>query len=234
MNTRWIGTALGLLTLGTLAALGLAQPSTGATPLQFVNHLQAGLPEQDVFVEKTAGSNQVFRLTDAEKDRYLNATLFTTAKPTDHAPFDPAANGPFAKGKSLGISLGKWLSAQGSGSYECTNGQGTVRANFSGLVAGGVYTLWYVFSPTPPARPFISLDLPLGARDGSQSLVKVGADGKASYTASFKPCLQLSGEQAATLIALAYHSNGKTYGGSPGPFGSVSHIQLLAMLPPAK
>lgn len=233
MNLRLISTAL-VLALGAISAGTLAQQRGVSAPLQFVNHLQAGLPEQDVFVEKSTGSGQVFRVSDAEKDRYLNATVFTSATPTAHAPFDPAANGPFAKGKSLGITLGKWLSAQGSGTYECTNGQGTLRANFTGLVAGGVYTLWYVFSPTPPAQPFVSLDLPLGARSGAQSLVKVGADGKASYTASFKPCLQLSGEQAATLVALAYHSDGKSHGGSPGPFGSATHIQLLAMLPPAQ
>jgi hypothetical protein len=232
MNLKSFAT-LALLVLG---ALSLATPQKGAinAPLQFINHLQGGMPEQDVFVEKVGNTGQVFRITDAEKDGFINATIFSTAKPTDHAPSDLSAIGPFVKGKSLGVTMGKWLAAQGSGSYQCSNGQATVKANFSGLIAGGVYTLWYVFSPSPPAQPFVSLDLPLGARSGAQALVKVGADGKASYTSSFKPCLQLGGEQALTLLALAYHSDGKTYGGSPGPFGSATHIQLIAMLPMAK
>lgn len=234
MKLRIIGTALGLLALGAISAGTLAQQNGISAPLQFVNHIQAGMPEQDVFVEKAAGSGQVFRITDAEKGSFANAPIFTTARPTAHAPFDPSAVGPFAKGKPLGTTMGKWLAAQGSGSYRCSNGQATVQADFSGLVAGGVYTLWYVFSPSPPAQPFVSLDLPLGSRDGAQSLVRVGADGKATYRASFKPCLQLGGEQAATLLALAYHSDGKSHGGSPGPFGSATHIQLLAMLPPAQ
>jgi hypothetical protein len=229
------------LTLALLAFMGLSSnvlADDGAIALQFVNHLQAGLPEQDVFVEKVGGSGQVFRLLGAEKDSYLNAPLYATATTTPHDPFEgltnPEANGPFQKGSVLNITLGDWLAATGTGSYQCVDGQGEIALEFSGLVPSGVYTLWYVFSPSPPATPFMSLDLPLGARDGSQTLVSVNADGTASYRASVTPCLQPSGEQAATLIALAYHSDGQIHGSLPGDFGLNSHIQLMGMLFPAQ
>jgi hypothetical protein len=224
----------------TLAFLALTSLSNnalangGAVPLQFVTHLQAGMPEQDVFVEKVTGSGEVFRLMDAEKDSYLNAPLYATATTTAHEPFNTAANGPYQKGNALDITLGEWLAATGTGSYQCVDDQGEIALEFSGLVPNGVYTLWYVFSPTPPATPFMSLDLPLGARDGSQSVLSVNADGTASYKATVTPCLQMSGIQAATLIALAYHSDGKTYGSFPGDFGLNSHIQLLTMFPVAE
>jgi hypothetical protein len=229
------------LTLALLAFISLSSnvlADDGAIALQFVNHLQAGLPEQDVFVEKVGGSSEVFRLLDAEKDSYLNAPLYATATTTAHNPFEgltnPAANGPFQKGSALNVTLGEWLAATGTGSYQCVDGQGEVTLEFTGLMPNGIYTLWYVFSPTPPTTPFMSLDLPFGARDGSQSLVSVNADGTASYQASVTPCLQPSGEQAATLIALAYHSDGKTHGSLPGDFGLNSHIQLMGMLPAAQ
>jgi hypothetical protein len=226
-----------LLMLALIAFLSLssnALANGGAISLQFVNHLQAGMPEQDVFVEKVAGSGEVFRLMDAEKEDYLNAPLYATATTTAHEPFNLAANGPYQKGSALNVTLGEWLAATGTGSYQCIDGQGEIALEFSGLVPNGVYTLWYVFSPNPPATPFMSLDLPLGARDGSQSLISVNSDGTASYKAAVTPCLQMSGIQAATLVALAYHSDGKTYGSFPGDFGLNSHIQLLGMFPAAE
>jgi hypothetical protein len=35
-----------------------------------------------------------------------------------------------------------------------------------------------------------------------------------------------------SMLAINWHSNGKTYGGHPGAFGSVAHIPLFVMLPP--
>ena len=35
----------------------------------------------------------------------------------------------------------------------------------------------------------------------------------------FEHCLQLSNSQLASGIAIAMHSDGKTYGPDPGPFG---------------
>jgi len=41
----------------------------------------------------------------------------------------------------------------------------------------------------------------------------------------------LSGDQLMSGVAIALHSDGRTYGSEPGAFGKVAHVQLFAMLP---
>jgi hypothetical protein len=221
---------VGLALLAVLLLAVSAQAAAMTVKLQFVNHLQAKLPEQDVFIERMAGSGQVYRITAADRDR--NAILYAAARPVRHNPFNAMANGPYTKGRSLGITLGQWLDASGTGTYACANGSGTVRAAFKNLVPRGLYTMWYFFLPTPPTQPFTgTLDLPLGARDGSQNMFRADAAGNAVFRATFKPCLQLSGEQLASGLAIAWHSDGKTYASDAGPFGYTSHVQLFLLLP---
>ena len=71
----------------------------------------------------------------------------------------------------------------------------------------------------------------MGERDGTQSVFTTDADGKASLNLQFERCLQLANSQLASAVAIAMHSDGKTYGPDPGPFGSATHVQLFAMLP---
>jgi len=229
MRRLVICTAIGIV----LATALMAQAATMPVKLQFVNHLQAKLPEQDVFIERAAGSAEVFRVT--AQDKNMSAALYGTAEPVKHNPFDPNAVGPHKKGKALGITLGQWLAATGSGTYTCSKGAGTVTSSFKKLVPSAAYTMWYFFLPMPPTQPFTgTLDLPLGARDGSQNTFKSDAAGSAAYKAVFKPCLQMSGDQLASGLAIAWHSDGKTYASDAGPFGSASHVQLFLLLPGAK
>lgn len=220
-----------VLTVALTAALLASQASAGmAIKLQFVNHLQAKLPEQDIYIERSTEPGKVYRVTAADKD--MAAPLYAAASSIKHNPFDAKDLGPYPKGRALGITLGQWLAAKGSGTYACERGQGTVTARFEGLVPNGVYTMWYFFLPMPPPTPFTgTLDLPLGARNGTQNTLTARADGKALYRLSFKPCLQLSGEQLAAGLAAAWHSDGKTYATDPGPFGIVTHVQLFLLLP---
>jgi hypothetical protein len=104
---------------------------------------------------------------------------------------------------------------------------------FTKLVPNAVYTMWYAFVPAPPTKPFTgALDLPLGARDGSQTKFASDAAGNAHFEASFSPCLQPSNDQLMAMLAIAWHSDGKTHGSSGGPFGKTSHGQIFAPLPP--
>ncbi len=219
-----------LALIAVLATVWMAQAAPMSVKLQFVNHLQAKLPEQDVYLERVAGSGDVHRVTADDKD--MNATLYAAAEAVKHNPFDAKANGPYKKGKTLGLTLGQWLAATGSGTYTCANGQGTVSASFKKLIPNGTYTMWYFFLPMPPTQPFTgTLDLPLGARDGSQNAFKSDAQGNANFKAAFKPCLQLSGDQVASGLAIAWHSDGKTYYSDPGSFGSATHVQLFLLFP---
>lgn len=121
----------------------------------------------------------------------------------------------------------------GSTTLSCENGQGSVSARFQDLVPGGVYTFWYFFMATPFSEPFSTYDLPLGARSGSDNTFVASKEGRANFSSKFKPCLQLSGEQLTAGLAIAYHSDSKTYGSNPGNFGTVSHLHLFNFLPKA-
>lgn len=215
-----------------LAGALVAQAGSTIIKLQFVNHLQMQFAEQDVYIERVSGSGQIYRVT--AQDKNMSAMLYAAADPIKHNPFDAKDLGPYKKGRALGITLGQWLAATGSGTYACANGQGTVSVTFKNLVQNGVYTMWYFFMALPPQQPFTgTLDLPVGARDGAQNIFKANAAGNAKYKLTFKPCLDLSGQQVSSGLAIAWHSDRKTYMADPGPFGSVSHVQLFLLLPKA-
>lgn len=215
-----------------LAAAFAVQAGSPSVKLQFVNHLQMQFAEQDVYIERAAGSGQVYRVT--AQDKNMSAILFAAADPIKHNPFDAKDLGPYKKGRALGITLGQWLAATGSGTYACTNGQGRINVTFKKLVPNGVYTMWYFFIALPPQQPFTgTLDLPFGARDGSQNTFRANAAGNAMYKLTIKPCLDLSGQQVSSGLAIAWHSDGKTYQADPGQFGSASHVQLFLLLPKA-
>lgn len=211
----------------SLFAVGLAQ----SAELNFVNHLQAGMNEQDVFIEHEPGAAQVYRAVATDED--MDAPLFAAAAPVKHNPASAEDVGPYAKGMPLNVTLGEWLAGSGSATVSCKNGQGTLEASFENLVPDAVYTLWHFYMPAPPTVPFQSIDLPVGARDGSQNTFTTDANGNALYSETFEGCLPASTEVLTSALAVAYHSNGQTYGLEPGSFGTVSHVQLFAPLPAA-
>jgi hypothetical protein len=198
--------------------------------LAFVTHLDVDLPEQDAYIEREAGSGELFRVTKG--DLNMDAELFKTTEMVEHDPFDPTALGPHAKGERLGMTLGEWLRHEGTGNYRFENGQGHLKLSFKGLVPNGVYTLWHSFVTLPPTKPFNgALDVPLGPRDGSGSVFTADENGVAEFEHSFAPGLQLSDTWTQSMLAVAYHSDGKTYGGLPGEFGRHTHVPLFTALP---
>ena len=220
-----------LTTTAVAAAIGsaaLAEPVQ--FDIEFGNHIDLGMSEQDVYVLRDGEDGQVYRVNADDKD--MDQPLFATAEPVAHNPMDPSTDGPWPKGKELGVTLGEWLSAEGSGTYSCTDGNGHIDIAFDGLMPDGVYTMWHFFMAMPHPEPFIgTYDLPLGDRDGSQSVFVADADGKATFERSFAPCLQLGGAHLASGLGVAWHSDGKTYGALPGEFSTISHLQLFTFLP---
>jgi len=203
--------------------------------LVFVDHLTAGLIEQDIFVEKEAGSHEVYRVLPTEKQKYLDAPLYKSTEKIKHNPFDPSTAGPFEKGEAMGMTLREWLTAKGSATYSCEGGWSTFEASFENLVPDATYTLWHAFMAKTPTEPFAgTIDLPLGDPSGEHSVFKTDKNGNAKIKKKFERCLQLGEVQLMSLVAIAYHSDGKTYKGDPGPFGKASHVQIFAVLPDAE
>ena len=212
----------------------IAQNEAGSDDLSmelaFVTHLDVGFAEQDVFIEREVGSNEVYRPTVG--DHNMKSPLFKSAEKIPHNPHDSEAVGPYEKGEPLNMTLGQWLAQRGTGTYRYEDGMGKLDLEFENLVPNGVYTMWYAFAPAVPPVPFTGiLELPLGAADGSESIFTADADGKAKFTHTFKPGLQMSDVWTTAMLAINYHSDGKTYGGAAGKFGFNAHVPLFAMLP---
>jgi hypothetical protein len=223
--------------LVTLPAGSLAQsaptPADTATvsiSLAFVTHLDMNMPEQDVFIERESGSGEVWRVTNGDND--MSVPLFAASRAVEHDPFNPDALGPYPRGRPLGVSLGEWLGHRGRGVYRCENGTGSLAISFSGLVPNGVYTIWHAFMALPPTTPFSgTVDLPLGARDGSESVFLANAVGRAEFDHRFKPCLQMSAAWISSMLVVNYHSDANAYLAHPGEFGLNAHVPLFIVLP---
>lgn len=213
------------------AFIGISQTDESIS-LKFVDHITAGMIEQDVFVQKDKSSDKVYRITPEEADRFRHQKVWASKEPHHHDPLNKENIGPFITGKALGMTLGEWLGGRGTATYSCEDGWGNLTASFESLVPNSTYTMWHFFMAMPPTEPFTgTLDLPVGERDGSQSMFKTDGEGNADYSARFQSCLQMGGDQLGSGLAIAWHSDGQTYGVEPGDFGKVSHVQLFAMLP---
>ncbi len=241
MNLQITGiklTSLIALTLAILFALFLIVVNVFAATtvnLQFANHIKANLPEQDVFIQSLSNPNQVVRVEgDQAKEATISAkTVYAASSAVEHDPFKLGDNplGPFPKGKSLGFTLEEWLGAQGSGTYMVDGDSAQLDLTFQKLVPNGVYTVWCSRLTFPP-NPSV-VDRPCGLADGSENVLTADADGAGSFKLGMKP-LEESTTETASLIALAYHSDGKTYGEKPGDFGLNSHVHIFAMIPIAE
>lgn len=208
------------------------QVATKTINVQFANHIQAKLPEQDVFIESKNNPNQVVRLEkDVAKDQSLLAkTVFAAASATAHDPFKLGQNplGPFQKGKSLGITLGDWLAATGKGTYVVEGDNAKIDFSFQKLVPNATYTVWCSRLTFPPNANVV--DKPCGNPDGSENIFKTDENGNGSFALTLKP-VEESTKETASIFAIAYHSDGKTYGANPGDFGLNSHVQLFFLVP---
>ncbi|NJN82363.1 MAG: hypothetical protein HC802_08870 [Caldilineaceae bacterium] len=200
--------------------------------IEFVTHIDFGMPEQDIFIESGDGASQVIRpLEEAEDVAILEQMIYAAAEATEHNPLElgPNPRGPFAKGEPIGVTLGEWLAATGKGTYTLEGHHATVDVQLENLVPNGVYTAWCGIITVNEV--FTAGDLPCGAIDGSQSSFQADEDGNASYQVTM-PALPASNETTFSDIAFAYHSDGQTCGHLPCEFGKNSHVQLFILEPP--
>ena len=240
MNGMGWKVGLGLLAAFILSTSAAAQQvEMVISGIEFTTGTAMDLIEQDLLIEKNPVSGEVFRPGPAEAEPYRDAPAYAQTQPMMHAWWSPDKAGPYPKGKALGFTLGEWLDAHGTATYACRGGVGHVKAEYENLVPNGVYTMWYALLLKLHLGcadcPFAGLAMPLGDPSGSQNVFVGDASGNADFEAYFTPCLGLGNDQIAAVLAIAYHSDGKTYGSNPGPggiaMGWVSHTQLMAMLP---
>lgn len=181
--------------------------------------------------EAPATPGKVVRIEgDQAKDpANLANTVYAAAAATSHDPFKVGENplGPFEKGKELGFTLEKWLAASGIGIYSVDGENAEMELFFKNLVPNGVYTVWCSQITLPPN--FNVVDKPCGAEDGSENSFNADAQGSGAFSLELKK-LPDSTNETVSVIALAFHSDGKTYGASPGDFGLNTHVQISYLL----
>lgn len=206
--------------------------------VRLVSHIEFGVFEQDVYIERPGGlPGEVFRPTpdDAANPLTADSPLYASAEELDHDPTF-MQGGPFEKGAALGFTLAEWLAAKASVAYLCTDGE-TARldAAFSGLVPEGVYTFWNSRLTFTGGAITGANDVPAGEPMGTENVFTASEDGTARFSAGWEGCNEpstggpgIGPDGGAQVFAIAYHSDGETYGASPGPFGSATHVQLFA------
>lgn len=209
-----------------------AQDTTSeTTDLVFVNHLQAGLIEQDVYVQNEEG--QAVRLDNTAPISTLYQPVVGTKAAQSHDPYGlfEGVYGPFESGEDLGFTLAEWLQASATGTYTVTGDRALLVITAEDLVPNGVYTVWCTRLIPPPDFRFI--DLPCGAADSTENVFVASEDGSYTYVLELDP-LDPATPENIPLVALAYQSDGKTYGERPGDFGMNSHVQIFAMIAPTE
>ncbi len=208
----------------------VAQPEPQVYSVQLGTHVAAGMAEQDVFIEREAGSGKVVRILPGEENDALDLPVYAAASVVGHDLFGSGENpvGPYEKGQALGMTMGEWLAGTGQGTYTVIGNRAKIDFTLERLVPNGVYTVWCSRVSFPPNENVI--DKPCGAADGSQNSFVADAEGNAHFVLEM-PAMPESSAETASVIAFAYHSDGKTYGELPGDFGLNSHVQLAGVIP---
>jgi hypothetical protein len=191
--------------------------------IQFVTHIQAGMPEQDVFVENGGGS-QVVRPA-ADESKKVSQPVYASATAVREDPFQVGSNplGPFTKGRGLGMTLQQWLTATGSGVYTINGDTAELDLSFQNLVPNGVYTL---LSPRITFPPSFRVEPGIPGGDIVKATIRADAKGDAAIHLKIKP-LPESTKETATALILVYDSDGEWR----GEFGKNAHKQIFFMLP---
>jgi hypothetical protein len=221
--------AVCLVAISILGVSILSAQESNSADLFFVNHILMGLAEQDVYLATEDGMVQ--RIPGDAPLASIGQPLYVAAEVQDHDPFalGEAPLGPFEMGNELGMTLGDWLKAGGHGTYTLDGDMAQVELSLNNLVPNGVYTVWCSIVTTPPEHTIT--DYPCGAEDGSNNMFTADENGIATFSAT-TAALPSTTDTSLSMVALAYHSDGNTYGTHPGDFGLNSHVHILAVIPP--
>jgi hypothetical protein len=193
------------------------------TELQFGNHIEMGWAEQDVFIEAEAG--MVKRVNGNAPLWSVGQFLHTAGEAPIRNPFQDEVQGSFIKGESLGITLGDWLAATGSGTYTVEDDDAYLDLAFERLVPNGVYSLGYWRVDFLPQGGIIEVPA------AEAPVFQANTDGSAWLELAAER-LPESTTQSASVIVLIYHSDGNETVPvvSHGQYGRNRHVQLMAFV----
>jgi len=247
-----------LLTILAVASDLPSDPSATSNPwkvnvtLESQIYLPTPRPIPDVFFElNNSTPDMVYRaeLGQAKDAMSLEKEAYATTNATPRDTYKITQNplGPFPKGEDLGFTLRQWIAANGKGTYVEDNENAVLNLTLHNLVPNGTYTLWCSRVTMPPN--YREVLTPIGASDGSQNAFIADSGGKGTFDLRFKALpastnvtwkdyvamyvtkqAPISTNITWTLIALVYHSNGKTHGATAGDCGKTAHCQLVHLM----
>lgn len=205
-----------------------ASPVVMRVELEMKSYLESGQPEQDVFLRAANGS--LVRIEGEASDRQKSEDLYKSKERVEQDPLKKreGALGPFERGEKLGLTLGEWLAAEGTGYYQTKEGLGEINLQFKNLVPEGRYTLWC--SEYEMGAQFLINYKPCGNSGGSKNDVDADAEGN-GFIQVFAEPLKTKTENLIQTVALIYHSNGSGNGPQTGELGKHSHTQLIVEIP---
>lgn len=108
--------------------------------VQFVTHLQAGMVEQEVYIDN--GDDVVRATLEQLADPAVQGQMvYVSSTFNDHDPFQilDTPIGPFPKGQPLGFTMEEWLAATSSKTYSINGGTAHVNLSFGNLIPNGTY-----------------------------------------------------------------------------------------------
>lgn len=156
----------------------------------------------------------------------------TMASPASTLLWDGRGHMPVIAPDGHQVTLGEWLTPTGRVSVKCINGGTHTVLHFSDLLPNATYTVWQLAFKSPgfqgnPVDNRIALGA-LGPNDGSGNVFHTSASGEGQLSA-VTPAgpLSIQGSMGACALdqfevhyVAAYHFDGRTWGGTPGPNGT--------------
>ena len=185
-------------------------------------NLLIGAPMQDVFIEVADG--QIERPQDVAATTLSQPLFRSTELIEPDFLEEPFEVGPYEKGEPLDLTLEEWLAATGQGTYTVIGNRAVVELSFQNLIPNGVYTLWCSELHLPPNTKIN--DRACGASDGSENVFNADDAGNMAVTMEIDT-VPPAPEGKIYPLAVAYHSDGQTWGAHPGDFGYNVHVQLF-------
>ncbi len=122
------------------------------------------------------------------------------------------------------VTLSEFKQAKGTIRVQCNGNSSSVEIALEGMIPNGTYTFWLAYlnktrkvgEQIDFMNDFVNFtNPPIGSSSGTENIAIAGADGTINVTLEHASCILT--DQAALVIPILYHINGKTFGGGHVP-----------------
>lgn len=159
-----------------------------------------------------------------------NLGIVTLDSPADTLLFESRQCNRIIAPDGHQVTLGEFLSVQGTATAQCTMGGTEGSVQLSGLFPNGLYSVW-LFKLAASGKGVSTAGIgSLGLNDGSENVVLADASGNAQLSATnpagrlsiygITDACWLSDTKFSHQLMIVYHIDGMSHGRVPGPNGA--------------